>query len=157
VRQNSPAGASAGATTGTSGTPAGPVEPARIHADRAAGTVELEWRDGHRSIYDATSLRWLCPCAYCRGEAGLPGWLDSAPSLTSEQVRLVDLQLVGQYAIAPTWGDGHHTGFYTFAMLRDRCLCEVCVARRSAESRAAEGSQPAAHHNHASHAPGEHR
>ena len=61
------------------------------------------------------TLRWLCPCAFCRGEAGLPGWLDSAPELTAEQTRLVDLQLVGQYAIAPTWGDGHHTGYYTFA------------------------------------------
>lgn len=156
MRQNPPAAASAEVTASTQHSPSS-VDPARIHADRAAGTVELDWRDGHRTVYDATSLRWLCPCAYCRGEAGLPGWLDSAPSLTAEQTRLVDLQMVGQYAIAPTWGDGHHTGFYTFVMLRDRCPCEVCVTRHSAEARAAEGSRSATHHDHASHAPGDHR
>ena len=48
----------------------------------------------------------------------MPGWLDSGPTLTDEQTRLVDLALVGGYAIAPTWGDGHHTGFYTYALLR---------------------------------------
>jgi DUF971 family protein len=118
--------------------------PIRIHADRAAGTLELDWADGHRTAYDSPSLRWLCPCAYCRGEAGLPGWLDSAPTLTSEQTRLVDLQLVGQYAIAPSWGDGHHTGYYTFSLLRDRCPCAQCAARRGRAS-AADRPDHAAH------------
>jgi DUF971 family protein len=104
--------------------------PTRIHADRAARTLEIDWADGHRTAYGFTPLRWLCPCAFCRGEAGLPGWLDSAPTLTDEQTRMVDVHLVGNYAIAPEWGDGHHTGFYTFALLRDRCPCPDCSARR---------------------------
>ena len=107
-----------------------PTIPSRIHADRAAGTLEIEWADGHRTLYDLTTLRWLCPCAYCRGEAGMPGWLDSNPTLTDAQTRLVDVQLVGQYAIAPQWGDGHHTGYYAFAALRERCPCAECTARR---------------------------
>jgi DUF971 family protein len=109
--------------------------PATIHAERAAGTLAIEWRDGHRTTYGTLTLRWLCPCAFCRGEAGLPGWLDSAPELTSEQTRLVDIQLVGQYAIAPTWGDGHHTGYYTFSTLRGMCPCDECTARRVSEGR----------------------
>ena len=84
------------------------------------------------TTYDFDHLRWLCPCAYCRGEAGLPGWLDSAPTLSAEQTRLVDIALVGQYAVAPTWGDGHHTGYYTFTALRDHCPCPACTARRAA-------------------------
>ena len=40
------------------------------------------------------------------------------------------MALVGQYAVAPTWGDGHHTGYYTFTALRDHCDCEECAARR---------------------------
>ncbi len=107
--------------------------PTRIHADRTARTLEIEWADGHRTTYEFTPLRWLCPCAFCRGEAGLPGWLDSAPTLTDEQTRMVDVHLVGNYAIAPDWGDGHHTGFYTFAMLRDRCPCPDCARRRGTE------------------------
>jgi len=108
------------------------LHPARIHADRAARTLEIEWGDGHRTTYDFTTLRWLCPCAYCRGEAGMPGWLDSAPTLTDAQTQLVDLALVGQYAIQPTWADGHHTGYYTFERLRDECPCPEDAARRAA-------------------------
>jgi DUF971 family protein len=107
--------------------------PTTIHADRGAGQLEIGWQDGHRTTYDTTTLRWLCPCAFCRGEAGLPGWLDSGPTLTAEQTSLVDIAMVGAYAVAPTWGDGHHTGYYTFALLRDRCPCPVCTARRGME------------------------
>jgi DUF971 family protein len=104
--------------------------PLRIDADRAAGRIDLEWADGHRTTYDAETLRWLCPCAYCRGEAGQPGWLDTSPTLTGEQARLIDLALVGNYALQPTWGDGHHTGYYTFRLLRDRCPCDACARER---------------------------
>ena len=57
----------------------------------------------------------------------MPGWLDSDPTLTAEQTRLVDVALVGSYAIAPAWADGHHTGYYTFTLLRDRCPCPECT------------------------------
>ena len=66
-----------------------------------------------------------------RGEAGLPGWLDSAPTLTAEQTRLTDLHLVGNYAVSPHWGDGHSTGFYPFVLLRHQCPCPVCAAERA--------------------------
>lgn len=108
-----------------------PTVPVRIHADRGAGTLEIEWADGHETRFAAVDLRWLCPCAYCRGEAGLPGWLDTGPTLTPDQARLVDVHLVGSYAIAPSWADGHHTGYYPFVLLRDRCPCAACVARRA--------------------------
>ena len=108
--------------------------PVSFHADRSAGTLEIAWEDGHRSVFDLTALRWLCPCAYCRGEAGLPGWLDSSPTLSEVQTSLSDLALVGTYAIAPTWGDGHASGFYPFELLRGRCPCDACAARRDAEA-----------------------
>ena len=111
--------------------------PARIHADRTAGRLEIEWADGHLTVYDFVALRWLCPCAYCRGEAGAPGWLDSQPILTPAQTQLVDIQLVGTYAIGPTWGDGHHTGYYTFEQLRASCPCPEDQARRAAQAGAA--------------------
>ena len=107
--------------------------PSGIHADRTAGRLTIEWADGHRTTYDTVALRWLCPCAYCRGEAGMPGWLDSAPTLTEDQTRLTDAQLVGSYALCPMWADGHHTGYYTWSLLRDRCPCGECSARRAAQ------------------------
>ena len=59
-------------------------------------------------------------------------------------MRLVDVQLVGSYAICPTWGDGHHTGYYSFALLRARCPCPVCTA--AARSDAPSGRTPAHRH-----------
>jgi DUF971 family protein len=113
----------------TPGTPA--TSPATIHADRGAGTVDIGWADGHRTTYTAHALRWMCPCAFCRGEAGMPGWLDSAPTLTETQTRITGLALVGRYAVQPTWADGHATGFYAFTLLREQCPCPVCSARRA--------------------------
>ncbi len=121
-------------TTGSSFTRGSEYEvPVRVHADRGAQVLEIEWPDGHLTRYDFTSLRWLCPCAFCRGEAGTPGWLDSNPTLSEAQTQLTDLTLVGNYALQPTWADGHHTGFYTFARLREECPCAECSARRERE------------------------
>jgi DUF971 family protein len=117
--------------------------PAKIHVDRGAGTLTIEWQDGHTSTYDAIGLRWLCPCAFCRGEMGMPGWLDSGPSLTADQTRLVDLHLIGSYALAPEWADGHHTGYYPFTMLRDRCPCAACTGRRVRTTARSVGTDPA--------------
>jgi hypothetical protein len=78
----------------------------------------------------------------------MPGWLDTAPTLTDEQTRMVDIALVGNYAVAPSWGDGHHTGYYTFALLRDRCPCATCAERRSAVTNGTVSS-----HGHEEHRP----
>src|SRR3954453_18895763 len=125
--------------------------PVSIHADRAAGRLEIVWDDGHESAYDTTTLRWLCPCAFCRGGAGLAGGPDPSPTLTPEQTRLTDVAMVGGYAIAPTWADGHHTGYYTFALLRDRCPCPVCAARGGGRAGPAAAATPIAdrHEEHA--------
>lgn len=127
--------------------------PTKIDADRAAGRLTIDWADGHVSTFDTVTLRWLCPCAFCRGEAGLPGWLDSRPTLTPDQTRLVDVRLVGQYAVQPIWGDGHATGYYAFRLLRDRCPCPDDVAARQAAEGddATERPRAAIPHRHEEH------
>ena len=64
------------------------------------------------------------------------GGSNSKPTLTPNQTELVDLQLVGSYALAPTWADGHHTGFHTFERLRAACPCAEDEARRAADPHA---------------------
>ena len=118
------------------------LTPVRIHADRGAAKLYVDWADGHGTVYDFVTLRWLCPCAYCRGEAGLPGWLDTQPELTPAQTQMTDLALVGQYAVAPTWADGHHTGFYTFQQLREQCPCPEDTARRAGTGHRAHPGPP---------------
>lgn len=119
------------------------LQPRSIHADRAARELQVEWLDGHRTVYGFAALRWLCPCAFCRGEAGQPGWLDSEPTLSEDQVTLSDIALVGHYAIQPVWADGHSTGFYPFERLREHCPCEEDSARRAAA--AMGGGHPHSH------------
>ena len=107
-----------------------PTTPLRIDADRASGSLRLGWADGHATAFEAVPLRWLCPCAYCRGEAGMPAWLDTNPTLTPDQTRHVDVGLVGAYAIQITWGDGHATGYYSYQLLREQCPCAECAGNR---------------------------
>jgi DUF971 family protein len=127
------------------------IKPQNIHADRPRHELRIEWADGHASVFELTALRWLCPCAYCRGEAGQPGWLDSNPTLTEDQVELSDISLVGNYALQPTWADGHSSGFYSFEHLRRNCRCaedsadRPPTAGRPASAARPEGAPPHTH------------
>jgi DUF971 family protein len=35
-----------------------------------------------------------------------------------EEMEMIDVNVVGRYALQPTWRDGHDTGIYTFRGLR---------------------------------------
>lgn len=93
--------------------------------------MEVGWEDGHRSTYSGERLRWACPCAECRGEAGSPGRLSRVKSLPPEELRVQDVSLVGQYALQVAFESGHATGLYTFTYLRSLCDCTECVSRRA--------------------------
>lgn len=102
------------------------MNPIAIEADRAAGTLTIDWDDGHQSLYSLPALRWACPCASCRGEWGRPGLLDGLDTLPDAELRLADVHMVGTYAIAPIWDSGHNSGIYSFEYLRSLCPCEEC-------------------------------
>lgn len=92
-------------------------------------TITLRWEDGHETIYPARALRLSCRCAHCIEETSGRPLLD--PTTVPENLRARSIQLVGQYAIQIEWSDGHATGLYTFANLRERCPCATCEAKRS--------------------------
>jgi DUF971 family protein len=97
----------------------GNATPTDIELDSAGRRMRFSWADGRRSDYDWEFLRWRCPCAMCSGEGDFPGELVSRTSLRPEETVMVDLELVGRYAVKPTWQDGHDTGLFTFRRLRD--------------------------------------
>jgi DUF971 family protein len=80
--------------------------------------MDITWEDGKRTAYTAEQLRWACPCAECRGEAGAPGRLARVKALSPEELRIKDVVLVGQYAFQIAFESGHATGLYTFSYLR---------------------------------------
>jgi DUF971 family protein len=93
--------------------------------------MDVVWEDGHHSTYSGEQLRWACPCAECRGEAGAPGRLSRVNNLAPEELRIQDVSLVGQYALQIAFQSGHATGLYTFSLLRALCNCPECAQRRS--------------------------
>ena len=107
------------------------LEPLAIEADDATRTVEITWSDGHVSRHNMERLRWLCPCAECRGEFGVPGKLEFTERLTPLQTQLDDVRPVGRYALQPIWGDGHSSGLYTYDYLRAHCECPEHAAREA--------------------------
>jgi DUF971 family protein len=41
----------------------------------------------------------------------------------SEDVHPLKIEIIGRYAITIHWSDGHHTGIYSFDLLRKLCPC----------------------------------
>ena len=86
---------------------------------RSENVLEIAWEDGASTRHPGVQLRWACPCAECRGEAGSPGRLDRLTELDPDDLRLADVTLVGQYALQLRFASGHDTGIYTFRYLRE--------------------------------------
>ena len=80
--------------------------------------MDITWEDGTHSTYTAEQLRWACPCAECRGEAGMGGRLSRVKTLSDQELRIQDVTLVGQYALQIAFESGHATGIYTFPYLK---------------------------------------
>ena len=78
--------------------------------------IEIKWQDGHESLYPARMLRLACPCAACVDE--VTGRMRLEPARVPQDVRPVKLEVVGRYAIAIHWSDGHNTGIYPYDLLR---------------------------------------
>ncbi len=81
--------------------------------------VKITWQDGHVSVYPARALRLACPCAGCVDE--MTGVVRLISTTIAADVHPEKLELVGRYAITIHWSDGHHTGFYSFDLLRKLC------------------------------------
>jgi len=79
--------------------------------------LEVEWADGHRTAYSTAELRRICPCAHCVNELTGVRMLD--PESIPDFLTHLDVRLVGNYALALRFSDGHETGIYPFRMLRE--------------------------------------
>jgi len=79
----------------------------------------LEWAAPESAVFlAARRLRLACPCAQCVEEMTGRPILD--PGTVPVDVRPVHLALVGTYGLRIQWSDGHHTGIYPFAWLKEQ-------------------------------------
>jgi ATP-binding protein involved in chromosome partitioning len=94
--------------------------------------VRIQWEEqGHVGVYPARFLRLACGCAACVEEMSGQQLLD--PSTIREDLRILGVRLVGQYALYFAFNDGHSTGIYPYEALLEICPCDACVARRERE------------------------
>lgn len=105
------------------------IEANELRAPRGASHTEIDWADGHRSVYPNDWLRGYCPCAGCQGHNPEIVFVAGGNSV------LEDIEEVGNYGLSFRWGDGHETGIYTFRYLRSLCACPVCVPPERADER----------------------
>jgi len=91
-----------------------------IEIKRGTAGLTIRWKDSHLSELSYSLLRQKCPCARCKATRTGKNPLHILPSdVFFENLRLVDIQRVGRYAVRLVWNDGHRTGIYTFTFLRE--------------------------------------
>jgi len=81
----------------------------------------IRWEGGHVSEYTYRYLRQQCRCAACRDEFTGAALLD--PESVPADLKSSKASLVGNYAVAFQFSDGHGSGIYTFEALRAICPC----------------------------------
>jgi DUF971 family protein len=109
-------------------------KPQKILVDVTNRALQINWQDGHASIFDLTYLRRACPCAECqpwKEGVGKPGESPASVLKAVGELKAVsEVSAVGGYAIQFHWADGHTYGIYNWEYLRDLCPCDECAAQR---------------------------
>lgn len=101
------------------------VRPKNITLNKTEGYLEIIWDDDQVCRYPLPQLREACPCVECRGGHAFMGREhdpdDILKLIPKRSYTIVDMQLVGNYALQPAWDDGHSTGLYTWEYLKRLC------------------------------------
>lgn len=94
------------------------IEPREIKQEGDAG-LRITWGDDRVCHYAAADLRRGCPCAQCVNE--WTGQRVLTPESVANDLTILQISIVGRYALNFRWSDGHETGIYSFRYLRDLC------------------------------------
>ena len=93
------------------------LQPEDIQA--IGSEIAIRWSDGVETYYPMEKLRALSPSAETAGERDLLGVKIGGDERTEfPGVRVTAWQIVGGYAVAFAFSDGHKTGIYSYEYLR---------------------------------------
>jgi len=94
--------------------------PKRVEVDTRMQRLNIEWADGHVSVFPLDALRQACPCAECQGQAveriTEPGLLHIFRQ--KNRWRNLSVEQAGSVGLRITWDDGHSGGVYRWERLR---------------------------------------
>jgi DUF971 family protein len=93
-----------------------PVSIERLPAEKA---LAVAWPDGLVGRLALRELRAACMCARCVDE--ITGERIVELDGIDADIAIDEMELVGNYALKIRWSDGHRTGLYTWAHLRQMC------------------------------------
>ncbi|MFT7167162.1 MAG: DUF971 family protein [Paracoccaceae bacterium] len=109
--------------TSSSGTPGARSSetPGRVPAPvrigrRVPSELTFDWQDGVKNGATAAEIRRGCPCAHCVDEHTGRQILKAAS--VPDHLTQTEVSLVGNYALAIVFSDGHRTGIFTWPNLR---------------------------------------
>ncbi len=93
------------------------AQPTQVDLSADQKLLALRWTDGAATTVTARRLRQYCPCAECVEEwSGKRTFeIESIP----EEMKVIEVQPVGNYALAFTFGDLHRTGIFKWDYLKD--------------------------------------
>ncbi len=79
--------------------------------------VRIVWDEGDEDVWTARELRLACVCAMCQSEATGERLLD--PATVPDDLTVTHMAFVGNYGLGVHFSDGHSTGIYRLARLRE--------------------------------------
>jgi len=85
--------------------------PKNIILHKKSRTLEVEYGSGERFLISCAILRLHSPSAEMRDEKKFVS--------DYEHVNILQIELIGQYAIKPIFSDGHRTGIFSWKTLYD--------------------------------------
>ncbi|MCB0360434.1 MAG: DUF971 domain-containing protein [Bdellovibrionales bacterium] len=102
-------------------------DAAGVSRERGTG-LRVTWSDHLTAAIGSTPLRTHCPCATCKERRGDQSHAKPlAPKINrlnvlsasrEEELDLIRVWAIGNYALGIEWGDKHNSGIYTFSHLR---------------------------------------
>ncbi|MBS1212662.1 MAG: putative phosphoribosylformimino-5-aminoimidazole carboxamide ribotide isomerase [Proteobacteria bacterium] len=87
--------------------------PTEIKYHQQSRILEIRFEDGSRFDLPSEYLRVYSPSAEVRGHG--PG--QEVLQIGKEDVTITDIRPVGNYAVCPSFSDGHNSGIYTWELL----------------------------------------
>lgn len=99
------------------------MQPDDIKLHRKSGILELKYNDGGIYSLPAEFLRVNSPSAEVRGH----GQGQEVLQTGKKNVKISNLEAVGNYAIRLHFDDDHNTGIFSWEYLRELCMNQAAL------------------------------
>jgi DUF971 family protein len=109
--------------------------PTDIKLHQASRKLEIAFNNATHFVLSCEYLRVYSPSAEVRGH----GVGQEVLQTDKEEVNIVGIEPVGQYAIKLTFSDGHDTGLYSWDYLYDLCARQEALWQTYLDRLAAAG------------------